>query len=66
MTTFAEMVPYGSSIEIFGLEASNNGRSCEYHEVCGSVVELDMVLCLKMVKILNGKFVLFCLVAGFC
>ena len=31
--------PWGRTIEIFGIESLTNGRSCEEHVVCGSVLQ---------------------------
>ena len=46
--------PTGMTIEIVGIEASNNGRSCHQHDVCGTLVEEDVVLRLRKVQILNS------------
>lgn len=35
--------PTGVTVEIVGIEASNNGRSCEEHSVCGSVLCDDVI-----------------------
>ena len=36
--------PWGRTIEIFGIESPTNGRSCEEHVVCGSVLQDDVVV----------------------
>ena len=43
--------PSGITVDIVGLEASNNGRSCENHEVCGCVVAPDVVVRFKVVQL---------------
>jgi hypothetical protein len=40
-------------VEILGLEASNNNRSCVDHRVCGIMVKKGSVLLTKPVVILN-------------
>jgi hypothetical protein len=47
--------PSGITVEIVGIEASSNGRSCEEHNVCGSVLTEDVVVRLRKVQIVNGK-----------
>lgn len=48
--------PSGVTVDIVGTEVGESGRSCDDHEVCGSVLELDMVVCLRQVQILiKGK-----------
>ena len=43
-------------IEIVGIEEGSRGRSCEEHAVCGSVVDEDVVVCLRKVQVLvDGK-----------
>ena len=42
-------------VEIVGIEASSNGRSCEEHDVCGSVLTEDVVVRLRKVQVVNGK-----------
>ena len=36
--------PTGVQVEVVGITASNRGRSCEEHEVCGAVLEVDSVV----------------------
>ena len=45
--------PTGITIEIVGIEANSNGRSCYQHDVCGTLVAEDVVLRLRKVQILN-------------
>jgi hypothetical protein len=45
--------PTGVTVEIVGIEASNNGRSCEEHNVCGSVLCDDVIVRLRLVQIIN-------------
>ncbi len=47
--------PTGLTVEIVGIEASNNGRSCDQHAVCGSVLDDDVVVRLGKVQILNSN-----------
>ena len=47
--------PSGISVEIVGIEASSNGRSCEEHDVCGSILAEDVVVRLRKVQIVNAK-----------
>ena len=43
--------PPGSVVEIVGTEMGCQGRSCEEHAVCGSVLEEDMVVRLRKVQV---------------
>jgi hypothetical protein len=46
--------PTGVTVEIVGIEASGNGRSCDQHDVCGSaVLDDDVVVRLRKVQIIN-------------
>jgi hypothetical protein len=45
--------PTGLTVEVVGIEASSNGRSCHMHDVCGSVIEEDTVLRIRKVQIVN-------------
>ena len=40
------------TIEIVGIEANIQGRSCEQHETCGCFVKEDIVLSLRKVQVL--------------
>ena len=43
-------------VEIYGIEASFNGRSCEEHSTCGVLVKLDTLLRMKKVQVsIGGK-----------
>ncbi len=44
--------PPGIIVQIVGTEVGTNGRSCEEHTVCGSVLKEDMVVRLWRVQIL--------------
>jgi hypothetical protein len=46
--------PSGIQLDVVGTEEGNRGRSCEEHDVCGDVLELDVVVRLRDVQILNG------------
>ena len=43
--------PNGATVDIYGLRESNSGRSCEAHDICGSVVGIETVLRLRRVQI---------------
>ena len=48
--------PSGLTVEIVGTELSSQGRQCEEHDICGSVVAEDIVVRLRKVQvIINGK-----------
>ena len=38
---------FETMVDVVGLEHSTNGRCCERHDVCGSVVEINAVLMLE-------------------
>jgi hypothetical protein len=46
--------PTDITVKIAGMEANSNGRSCFQHDVCGALVEEDVVLRLQKVQILNS------------
>ena len=48
--------PAGVAVEVFGIENGNRGRSCEDHDVCGSVLCLDSVVRIRLIQIVNGIF----------
>ena len=43
------------TLEIVGIEASNNSRSCDQHDMCGSVLDDDVVIWLRKVQILKSN-----------
>ena len=43
---------WGRTIEIFGIESLTNGRSCEEHVICGSVLQDDVAVRLRKVQVL--------------
>ncbi len=48
--------PTGITVEIVGTESNTQGRSCEEHDICGSVMAEDVVVRFRKVQILvNGK-----------
>jgi hypothetical protein len=47
--------PTGTTIEIVGIEAKRNGQSCLQLDICGEVIEEDVVLRLQKVQILNSQ-----------
>ena len=44
--------PRGITVNIVGIEASGNGRSCEEHGVCGTVLEKNSVVRIRCVQVL--------------
>ena len=42
----------GEIVEIVGIKASSNGRSCEEHTICGSILKHDMLLRFRKEQIL--------------
>jgi hypothetical protein len=46
--------PPGITVEIVGIESGTNGRSCYQHDVCGSVIEEDVVVRLRKMQIRNN------------
>jgi hypothetical protein len=48
--------PSGITVEIVGIECGQQGRSCEQHEICGSVIAEDVVVRFRKVQvIIKGK-----------
>lgn len=48
--------PSGITVDVVGIAASDQGRSCEVHEACGSVLTADMLVRFRCVQIeVNGK-----------
>lgn len=48
--------PSGITVDVVGIYASNNGRSCEKHLVCGeAVVAPDVVLRFRSVQVKNEE-----------
>lgn len=47
--------PIGITVEIVGIQANSNGRSCDQHDVCGSALDDDVVVRLRKVQILNSE-----------
>ena len=43
--------PSGIAVDVVGIEASNNGRSCDRHSVCGSVLVPDVVVRIRAVQL---------------
>ena len=43
--------PSGVTVDIVGINASDHGRSCENHEVCGSVLKDDVVVRIRAVQL---------------
>ena len=43
--------PSGVTVDIVGLQASNNGRSCEKHKACGTLLVPDVVVRFRAVKL---------------
>jgi hypothetical protein len=56
MASFEFGHPTGVTVDVVGLECGDNGRSCEAHKICGSVVDIDVVLRIRRVQVLvDGK-----------
>ena len=50
------MHPSGGVVEIVGISMHDRGRSCEEHDVCGSVLTEDSVVrCRKTQVIIDGR-----------
>ena len=48
--------PAGVVVDIVGINASSNGRSCAEHKICGSVLKLDSLVRFREVQIIvKGK-----------
>jgi hypothetical protein len=47
--------PTGITLEIVGIESGTNGRSCYQHDVCGSVIEEDVVVRLRKIQTRNNN-----------
>ena len=48
--------PSGETVEIFGINSDTNGRSCEEHPICGSVLQDDVVVRFRKVQVsINNK-----------
>lgn len=43
--------PSGITVDIVGINASNNGRSCEKHNTCGVVLVPDVVVRIRAVQL---------------
>lgn len=46
--------PTGLTVEVVGIKASTNGRSCHMHDVCGSLIKEATVLRTQKVQIVNA------------
>jgi hypothetical protein len=48
--------PTGITVEIVGTESTSQGRSCEEHDICGSVLAQDVVVRFRKVQVIvRGK-----------
>ena len=45
------MHPAGSTVDIVGISAKDQGRSCECHRKCGEVLKLDVVVRFRRVQV---------------
>ena len=43
--------PSGVTVDIVGINASDHGRSCEHHDVCGSLLADDVVVRIRAVQL---------------
>jgi len=46
-------------VTVYGVRSPHYGCKCEYHDVCGHEVYLDMVVRFRMATVMDGKL-LFC------
>jgi hypothetical protein len=47
--------PDGVTVELVGIEASDQGRNCEEHDTCGEVLGLDVIVRLRRTQVVvNG------------
>ena len=53
----APLHPSGILFDIVGIRSGDRGRSCEEHEVCGRVLELDSVVCIwhNQIKVFGNE-----------
>ena len=51
MTNMTKLYPTGVTVEAVGIESNLQGRSCEQHETCGSLVKGNVVLRLRKVQV---------------
>ena len=48
--------PSGVTVKIVGTNLASQGRQCKEHNICGSIVAEDIVICLRRVQVIvNGK-----------
>jgi hypothetical protein len=47
--------PTGITVEIVGTESNTQGRSCEEHDICGSVMAEDVVVRLRKVQVVVNR-----------
>jgi hypothetical protein len=48
--------PTGITVDIVGTESNTQGRSCEEHDICGSVLAVDVVVRFRKVQVIvDGK-----------
>ena len=47
--------PSGVTVEILGIECRSQGRSCDEHEVCGSVLVEDAVVRFRKVQVVSQQ-----------
>ena len=55
LSTTTAFHPTGITVEIVGTESNTQGRSCEEHNVCGSVMADDVVVRFRKVQIIVDK-----------
>ncbi len=44
----------GTCVEIHGIQAGNLGRSCECHDVCGSMLHMDALIRIRWTVVQDG------------
>ena len=48
--------PTGITVDVVGIQAGDRGRSCEHHDVCGSVLQVDSLVRFRAVQVVvKGK-----------
>ena len=53
---FCSHHPSGITIKIVEIESGTNDRSCYQHNICGSLVEEDVVLRLRKIQMVKNSF----------
>ena len=51
--------PTGILVEVVGIEESGRGRSYEEHDVCGTVLQLDLVVRFRTIQVRSSMDMVF-------